>query len=1239
MNLKRKSFYPLLLLASHSAYSSSHFDEFNYDQGEYVEKNYQKTSNQFSGLNIKRAQDFRGGEGFLYAVMEPYGEIGLMTYDGHITLDRPPSELDKNELIVLQCGSKETFVPRPNVINYEEHYGNTGYDEPDGPCRIARNQEFKWFNGSTLGHPIWYSKDLKGDVQCYSLDGNECVWKPKYGAFKEISDNETLRSLEYNAEALANVLANYDQVTLKTADGSYTGNISLPESVPQGKRVVLDVSSTYAVDVHATFRPTRTVHTNELVSWVYMGTSWFEEGTNINDNPGITQFANPVSCKIPSGARFGLSGYSIRDSWCRDLLAPSNTLAKRNLQGFIDAKEQHMDRLFTQMLRHGVLKVDSDNHYPDRINRLTYHAHTIKVERDWTFAFSWTNPVTAVMCGVLTKNYNDLVAEKTALKKEREAKIAGVKDKVARGREIDFHKLHTEWAQSDQTHFAALLKEESKTLDELKQLKESYDKDAEQAHKEYLAAVKKFMEDTDPKNILLQSMEDLPLIGKEIKHIVDFSNNPSEKNLFRMLLGVVGPVGEAVEGVMELATGETSFKPGMQKFLTDVLRDIDEDESFNAALEDIVSDLINDLGDEAIESIRQMGMWRDNPGEKNITKVNYKNIVDMREEIRPAEYDFWTGQREEEINAQTNLSPKDKDSAKFLGDSLKFDNDSAVDIELASGGSEFDSKLSAIFTHAFGKGYADIVKFSKDYKHYTQSQVNEELYKFLADPEYYEKRLPHFVDTSMIGRRPAGFVYTNEHGFIAINKDLLTLDSEDFPKFYFEELGHELNYWRCKTFGVEASRCESEGDAGARFRDAIMLDESAHESDLATLLAALPTHTEVDIETIQFEDGTVAAVEGWPDYDFMNDHIQGGGKWSWLMRLGLDIPNEEFKQLSDEFDLEVVITAPSPKEKGNPWNKKDRYCETDEDTDCNVPTMWVSVAFRDSIKVSVNKMPQLVGNDVAKSSILDVSPRLVRKHSGKIPFQRPSMNSNKWKHVDDFNIYAKKFTIGAEAKLDFWKILNHFVPKSKPANPGHKPEFAFKGTPISGSWLVEIATKDKHDFEGWLGGDIASAVTGCAGGFVVGLLAEQEDPVSMCHAFSDVAEAAETAFQTLDNKPTIVLEADSNISLPSMEYKYATSGRGIKDSAVSKFRPSRVGYLPETSTAVESVEEGGIPQFTIEESEQVSSISTKMRKAGSKLTGSTIQPLAVFRMRIGWDHGSVLVSPGEYDLQDVIIED
>ncbi|MGR5558883.1 hypothetical protein ACQKQC_21645 [Vibrio fortis] len=1212
--------------------------EFNYPNNENIGSSGPVTDS-FKFLNIKRATSQASGEAFLYSVMPKSNRVGLLTYDRQNTIDTSITLLNYEDLEVLECGSREGFISRQSVYNFESIMGGTGYESNDSPCHIARNQELKWFDGFSLGVNTWYSKSLDGDVQCYSLDGRHCIWQPDYTKSLMISDNTTLRSLENNASKLGEFLAEYNQLILKTQDGAWTRNIKLPNTTAQRQRLVIDVDSTWSVNVHLPNGKRRIITNGEKVSWIYLAGEWFEEGTNLNDYAGIIQLAKPLTCGIAHKRIWGETGYSRKGHWCGELIKPKQTYAKKTLQSTMDSKIAHMDRLFTQMESYEQLKIDTDNNYPSRLSGLFRKRNTKAREKNIACALGWWNIPGLIACSILSSQYRDLSKAYTSLAKERNAKRNSARDKVELGRNSNWHELHKMWAQNDNTHFVALLKEESATLEELNAIKSEYDKAANQAHAEYLKALQDYIKHTDIRNIFIHSIEDLPLLGPEVKHMVDYAKHPSDKNLRRMLLGLAGPAGEAIEGGIELTTGESGLDVETLKFLTDVLTELRDDDTIGAVLEGIVSDVINDLGDEVIESIRQAGLWRDNPGEENLIQIDYQNIIDLRSQSERIDYDFWRGSSNEEINAQRKLTPDNFRYTQFLENPLAYNQASLIDIEYASGGSQFESRLASIFNHTFGSGYQNVVKENPEYSSWTRSQVNDELYKVLSDPAYYEARQPYWVEHSVIGSRPAGLIFNDKHAFIVLNRQLVSRDSPDFYKFYFEELGHMLNWWRCKIFDVRASLCQTTGDVGARFRDAMLLDESLHTAPFISLLSELPKHVEVDQNTLQFADGSFATLEGWPSYYTINDHIAGQGKFSWLMRLGLDVTSEEFKSISDEFDMEITISAPTPTLKDNPWKKSaNGYCKTNWDRDCNMPTMWISIAFRDALKLSVAKVPQIKDSQFSKTGF-DLSPRLVRKHGGKLPFQLSALGSTKWEYKSDYNIYSKKFTVGLEAKLDLWK-MSHAIGRKTPSKM-HKPEFSLKTTPASGSYLVEIATRDTSDFAGWLAGDIASSIAGCAAGFAIGVVAET-DPVVLCHAMSDVTEAVESAFQGLDKKPTMLFESDGNVTLPiSLEYKYATSGNKLAGNSLPSsldFKTGRVTYNPDTGTNVWFTE-GSTHPVSRSTSQQISSFKGKASKAFSKLGKSTLSPIAVFRFRVGFDYAEKVIQEGEYALPSAIVED
>jgi len=1207
---------------------------------------------QLSRLEIKRAPAYKQNTEFLYTVIKPSNSVGLLSYDGFSLLNIKVADIDLKRLVIIDCASSVTRSYTPSRPAYVSNPSlcNAGYE------RIARNNEAKWFPGKQLGINTYYSRTLDGEVQCLSYDGSHCLQlnSVPISSSYVIDDNQRLRALENNANKLKYYLDRYNSVSVVTSDGHWTGNIQLPQQSIEGRRLTLDVRSSWGVNLNYNNESVR-VDSHGVYSVVFKNGRWVSLLQGINSDTKSLLSAKPVVCSKALNAPIS---QSISATWCRDALHANESLQKNNIQQMIDSKLNHMDRLFDQMRDWKLNKVDVDNNYAVRLKSLEKTVIEKGLTQDnmcstwsiWTF---WG----MIACSTVTDQYNDLVIEYTALKDERAAKQDKVKALIASGRNTQWHQLHKSWAKDDRTYFGALLKEESLALADLKELGVDYDKTVNQKHAEYLAAVKQYMKDTSDSEILLKSLEDLPLIGLEVKHIADYAEDPSSKNLRRMLLGLAGPVGEAVEGGIELATGDSSMDSHTLKFLTDVLSDLDEDDDLGQALEDIVSDAINDLGDEALESVRQAGLWVDRPGQDNQLKIAFRDIVDLRSQSVRYEYDPWLDNSSAARLFQKKFTLYNRN--RSMRESEAYQSGSMDDIESAAFSSVLNHRVAKVFAHSFGKDYIDVVKHNAEFSSLNEYEINQELYKVIADPAYYEQRIPHWVDSAVIGQRPAGLLYDNDHAVIVFNADFLDPRTDDLSKFYFEELGHLLNWWRCKVFSVDVSYCEVNGDEGARFRDAVLIDTNLHKGTFESLLTQLPAHAEIDQISVLFNGGKAGVLEGWPNYYTMNDHIASKGKFNWLMRLGLDIASE-YPAVSDEFDLEVSISAPSPAKKGNPWalvkackadatgslsdvlNKSARddncYCEDDSQSECNMPTMWVTVSFRDAIKLSIAKLPKVKDSKAANAGF-DLSPRIVRKHGGKLPFQLQSVAGTEWKYQSFYNIYYKKFIAGLEAKLDLWK-MGHAIKKGKPSSV-HKPELSFKSTPAEGSYLVEIATRDKQDFGAWLAADITSAVAGCAAGVAIGVVAEQ-DPVLWCHAASDVAEGIESAFQGLDKKPTMLFEADGNVTLPlSLEYKYATSGNKIRANVSpeqTNYNSGRVSYNRDSNSAVWSTQDT-TRSATVNSNPQVSSLKTKTGAAFKKLGARSLSPVAVFRFRVSFDYSQQLLQAGTHNLPATITSD
>ena len=130
--------------------------------------------------------------------------------------------------------------------------------------------------------------------------------------------------------------------------------------------------------------------------------------------------------------------------------------------------------------------------------------------------------------------------------------------------------------------------------------------------------------------------------------------------------------------------------------------------------------------------------------------------------LQHGKWDFWAGQKAMEKSAQKNLLPSDVRAASMITDPSHYDQNSLSSILLASKASTFENRLTGIFSHAFGKDYTKVFEKSDKTKNWTREKINYELYQVIVNPEYLEQRKPHWVDTSVIGGRPAGLIFNNQ---------------------------------------------------------------------------------------------------------------------------------------------------------------------------------------------------------------------------------------------------------------------------------------------------------------------------------------------------------------------------------------------------------------------------------------------------------------------------------------------
>ena len=129
-------------------------------------------------------------------------------------------------------------------------------------------------------------------------------------------------------------------------------------------------------------------------------------------------------------------------------------------------------------------------------------------------------------------------------------------------------------------------------------------------------------------------------------------------------------------------------------------------------------------------------------------------MIDLRSQLTPVNYDFWQGTSEVEKRVQSKFRTSVR--SKFA----PFTTDKQ------------EKRISSIFRHAFGDEYKLVSSSSSQEMDHTLLQV-------INSVAYTEARQAYWGDSSIIGARPAGFIFDHQHAFIVLNKDLVSYDSGD----------------------------------------------------------------------------------------------------------------------------------------------------------------------------------------------------------------------------------------------------------------------------------------------------------------------------------------------------------------------------------------------------------------------------------------------------------------------------
>ena len=751
--------------------------------------------------------------------------------------------------------------------------------------------------------------------------------------------------------------------------------------------------------------------------------------------------------------------------------------------------------------------------------------------------------------------------------------------------ETSTHDIHKSWSSSvdlkAQSGISSLLIQESRNLGYLQELKDDKVESAKEAVDDYMEAVMaaEALEKNMNKEAFKQTFVGRIYMGEKeaLEHFVD---HPNLGSFARVLLTPVG-VGEMAE---EIGDDIVEFvkhpKDTFQKLVdleteaADILKEFIEHpiEGFKEVAEYVVEtyeksalDAIHDLGLDIL--VRNSG--------KDIEQVNYLNIFDLHAQSPEVLYDVLQNESEYARKFQNNFVPKKLVEYEKLQENGQFKYSVAEHIENEYFSIQHRQNMSRIFAYAMGKNYADIVKLNPDTKDVTQEKVDEDLYKVLIDPFFYEQRLPRLVGHDVLDDNEAAMIYNEKQAFIAFNQQKYERYTELFgeeeanefySKLYLEELGHLVNWWRCRIYDVAVQECTEVGDVGKRFVQAITSKTNIENDDPKRLTAEDGNLHSTSLNSValkkSMQDGSVVNIEtsmsfvGAHTYfnDSNEDHPMN---FDVVFRLFLEGKSPfvtSAAKTTDEFGLDFQVILPMYRKWQDPLaratiEEKDTDGNAIEDTsafepnvcpkgdsnadlsNCEVETIKFTVAIRDAIKMSMldlaNNTFKTVDADgnvqdtplKTAQPIIDFIPIFVRKHGVTLYFQRDPV-TDELEHVDvkgSLFLYDKKLLAAVVAKLDLGaatgknsKVLDSVEEGSKSAafNSNlqfmlRQFDFPFKGVIWAGQNIL-VPVKNYAELALVAGLDAVAWGAGCAAGVAIDVIAEQE-------AVFDPASACESA--------------------------------------------------------------------------------------------------------------------------------
>lgn len=409
---------------------------------------------------------------------------------------------------------------------------------------------------------------------------------------------------------------------------------------------------------------------------------------------------------------------------------------------------------------------------------------------------------------------------------------------------------------------------------------------------------------------------------------------------------------------------------------------------------------------------------------------------------------------------------------------------------------EKQSQFDALMQHAYGQAYATGLKGDN-----ILTTLNQALFDDNAFGDSIDRRVPYIVSNDILEEGPAALLYTQDDAIILLNEKFFTMpfmeeaDKQQLIAVYLEELGHYLNFMRCKQTNNPISYCQTMTDEGADFSDGLLLASDNYLTDITQL-----TKNSAN-EPKQFElanNGGTLHYETWPSMtDIQTWLAKNHLKFRWRFRLAVGFKSPLVgtggAKASAVFEIRYTPSK---------WESDiAKYYDECQSTRCISPVSYIQVRLADEISFSTSK------KDVQGESQYGGGVGLARGHSIIFPLVRTKMVSS---NIETINVaHYDSSVMKSKAKYSFGLTLygSAYVRLFDKNNPLPKNLEHFNNLYVTGyagptaTWSSIYSTTDIA--AGFALGSLGASI-GCAAGYMAAFYGQ---PIEGCIAGSQIGES------------------------------------------------------------------------------------------------------------------------------------